>query len=67
MSKHRPKSHFLWVLLCLFVWAFAAPAFAAESGKIQAKPLVKKSAADTAMGKKCLSCHGAEDDPGIYG
>ena len=69
MRKTRSVTQLFWALACLFVWAFATPTFAAEAAKksVSATTLIKKSAADTAMGKKCLSCHGAEDDPGIYG
>ena len=68
MRTTRSMVHFLWALSCLFVWAFAPPSFAAETAKkvTTSAPLAKKTAADTAMGKKCLGCHGAEDDPGIY-
>ena len=67
MKTTRSMAHFLWALTCLFIWAFATPSFAADAAKkaTPAATVVKKSAADTAMGKKCLSCHGAEDDPGI--
>jgi hypothetical protein len=57
-------------LLLGMLLAATHPALAADkpaAKKVAATPVVKKSAADTAMGKKCLSCHGAEDDPGIYG
>ncbi len=69
MKKTRTTTHLLWALTCLLVWTFAIPSFATEAGKkaVPASSAIKKSSADTAMGKKCLGCHGAEDDPGIYG
>jgi hypothetical protein len=49
-----------WTIACLFALLFASPALSADT-------VAKKSAADVAVGKKCLSCHGPEEDPGIYG
>jgi hypothetical protein len=69
MSKSRSIRHVLWSILCLCIWTFATPTYAADAVKSQAavSKVTKKSAADVAMGKKCLSCHGPGDDPGIYG
>jgi len=61
---------------CLLSMMFAGPDSAAdvagkkavtETKKVAVDRMNKKSAADAAIGKKCLTCHGAADDPGIYG
>src|SRR5512133_3190375 len=61
----------IWVALaCLLALSLALPAFAATpaaSKTVRVDNMIKKSPADSAIGKNCLSCHGAEDDPGIYG
>ena len=66
----------LLAMASLVTLVFAGQAFAADSSakKAAAEPkkaaverINKKSPADAAIGKKCLSCHDAENDPGIYG
>ncbi len=50
-----------WALACLLMLGLASPTWAAN-------PVAAlKSAADTAIGQKCLSCHGPALEPGIYG
>ena len=59
-----------WAIACLLSLSLAVPAFAVNqtaAKKVGADQMIKKSPADAAIGKKCISCHGAEDDPGIYG
>ena len=60
--------HLLWALVCAMMM-LASPAFAADpvAKKVSAERTNKKSPADAAIGKKCLTCHNKEDDPGIYG
>lgn len=75
LRQVRFGSHLLWALACLFAMVFAGTAFAADTPtkKISvasktATPdrMNKKSAADAAIGKKCLSCHDQDSDPGIF-
>ena len=59
-----------WAIACLLSLSLAVPAFAVDKTavkKVAADQMIKKSPADAAIGKNCISCHGAEDDPGIYG
>jgi hydroxylamine dehydrogenase len=59
-----------WAIACLLSLSLAVPALAIDktaAKKVGADQMIKKSPADAAVGKKCISCHGAEDDPGIYG
>ena len=69
----RDRLHSLWVITCLMALLLGNAALAATpsgvlaSKQASSKPVSTKSPADTASGKKCLSCHGPEDDPGIYG
>ena len=68
MSISRNLARLLAACALVLAPALAVHGYAAQAAdKPSAAPAVKKSAADVAMGKKCLSCHGAEDDPGIYG
>ena len=64
----RLGAHVLWALVC-FLMMLTGPAFAADpvAKKVSAERVNKKSPADAAIGKKCLTCHNKEDDPGIYG
>ena len=61
----------IWLAMaCLLALSLAVPAFAAKpvaSKTILVDTMNKKSPADAAIGKNCISCHGPEDDPGIYG
>jgi len=56
----RSAAHSVWALACLLTLSLASPAWAADA------VVATKTAADTAAGKKCLTCHGPEDQPGIY-
>lgn len=61
----------IWLAMaCLLALSLAVPALAAKpvaNKTVLVDSTNKKSPADAAVGKNCISCHGAEDDPGIYG
>jgi hypothetical protein len=60
MQIVRSAAHAVWALACLLMLSLASPAWAADA------VVPTKTAADTAIGKKCLTCHGPDDQPGIY-
>lgn len=52
--------HAAGALACLLTLSLATPVWAADA------PSTPKTAAEAALGKKCLTCHGPDDQPGIY-
>ena len=56
----RRAVHAVGAVACLLTLSLTPSAWAAE-------PVASaKTAADVALGKKCLTCHGPDDQPGIY-